>query len=218
MARRQETLALQAEQGRILRGLHDTVKQDIHGASMMIEAALAAQKSGDPKAAREVLKKALEASRDAGRDLSRPLDELQAATGHDAQNPVAFLRERLGKLESFYGMETHEKLEEPLEDLGREEIVVAQQVFVEAAWNAAKHSNATNFWLSTYREGDLFVLKMRDDGRGYAVEGATEGLGLGLMRSRAEEIGAVLRVTSAPGEGTSVELRFGGRFEDTPRR
>lgn len=29
MARRQETLALQAEQGRILRGLHDTVKQDI---------------------------------------------------------------------------------------------------------------------------------------------------------------------------------------------
>ena len=46
MARRQEALALQAEQGRILRGLHDTVKQDIHGTSMMIEAAVAAQKGG----------------------------------------------------------------------------------------------------------------------------------------------------------------------------
>ncbi len=30
---------------------------------------------------------------------------------------------------------------------------------------AAKHSGARNFWLSTRREGDVFVLEMRDDGR-----------------------------------------------------
>ena len=210
MARRQETLALQAEQGRILRGLHDTVKQDIHGASMMIEAALAAEKRGDPEALREILARALEASREAGRDLSRPLDELRAATGQDAAYPTAFLRERLGKLSSFYGMETYEDLAAPLEELSREEILVAQQVFVEAAWNAAKHSGAANFWLSTRREGDLFVLEMRDDGCGYEPGGATEGLGLGLMRARAEGAGATLRSRSAPGEGTSVEVRFGG--------
>jgi signal transduction histidine kinase len=211
IARRQEALALQAEQGRILRGLHDTVKQDIHGASMMIEAAVAAQKTGDSEATREILEKALEASREAGQELSRPLDELRAATGHDAENPAAFFRERLGKLESFYSMDTHEVLEAPLEELGREEKVVAQQVFVEVAWNAAKHSGAKNFWFSSYREGDRFVLKMRDDGCGYAPEKATGGLGLGLMRSRAEEVGAVLGLRSAPGEGTSVEIRFGGR-------
>ncbi len=210
MARRQEALALQAEQGRILRGLHDTVKQDIHGASMMIEAAVAAQKRQDPEAVRGILARALEASREAGRDLSRPLDELRAASGHDAGNPASFFRERLGKLSSFYGMETHEDLAAPLEKLSQEEIVVAQQVFVEAAWNAAKHSGAENFWLSTRREGDLFVLEMRDDGRGYAPGGDTWGLGLGLMRARAEGVGAALRVRSAPGEGTSVEVRFGG--------
>ncbi len=211
MARRQEMLALQAEQGRILRGLHDTVKQDIHGASMMIEAAIAAQRRGDLESVREILERALEASREAGRDLSKPLDELRAATGHDAEDPAAFFRERLGKLESYHGMETHEDLGAPLEELKREEIVAAQQVFVEAAWNAAKHSGANNFWLSTRREGSLFVLKMRDDGRGYKPEKVTEGLGMCLMRSRAEEVGAVLRVTSAPGEGTSVEIGFGGR-------
>ncbi|MDP8950947.1 MAG: histidine kinase [Actinomycetota bacterium] len=211
LSRRQEALALQAEQGRILRGLHDTVKQDIHGASMMIEASIAAQKEKDAGTVREILERALEASREASRELLRPLDELRAATGHDAEEPMAFFRERLAKLERFYGMKTHENLEVPLEELGREEILVAQQVFVEAVWNAARHSGAGNFWLSTRREGALFVLQMRDDGRGYAPEEATGGLGMGLTRSRAEGVGAVLRVSSAPGEGTAVEVRFGGR-------
>lgn len=209
MARRQEALALQAEQGRILTGLHDTVKQDIHGASLVIEAAVAARKRGDPDAAGELLEKALEATREAGRDLTRPLDELRAATGHGVAEPAAFFRERLGKLAYFYGMQTHEDLAAPLEELGREEILVAHQVFVEAAWNAVKHSNAKNFWLSTCREGGAFVLQMRDDGRGYEPEKATEGIGLGLMRSRATAVGAALRVESARGEGTAVELRFG---------
>jgi signal transduction histidine kinase len=211
MARRQEALTLQAEQGRILRGLHDTVKQDIHGASMLIEAAVTAQKRSDPEAAREILLKALEASREAGRDLSRPLDELRAATEQDTENPEAFFREQLRKLSSFYGMETHEDLEAPFEELGKEELLVAQQIFVEVAWNAAKHSGAANFWLSTRREEDAFVLRMRDDGRGYETENVTGGLGLGLMRARAEGVGAALGVTSAPGEGTAVEIRFGTR-------
>ncbi|MCA1715525.1 MAG: histidine kinase [Actinobacteria bacterium] len=210
MARRQEALALQAEQGRILRGLHDTVKQDIHGASMLIEAALAAQRRGDREALREILEKALEASREAGSDLSRPLDELRAATGYDVGNPASFFRERLAKLSGFYGLETHEDLAVPPAELSREELVVAQQIFVETAWNAAKHSGAKNFWLSMRREETLFVLEMRDDGRGYATEKVTEGLGLGLMRTRAEEVGATLCVNSAPGEGTSVKIRFGG--------
>jgi signal transduction histidine kinase len=209
MARRQEALALQAEQGRILGGLHDTVKQDVHGASMLIEAAVAAQKRGDPEAVREILSKALEASREAGRDLSRPLDELRAATGHDTENPEAFFHGRLGKLSTFYNMETHEDLAAPFEELGKEEILVAQQVFVEVAWNAAKHSGAANFWLSTRREGNAFVLRMRDDGHGYEPEGVTEGLGISLMRARTEGVGARLRATSAPGEGTTVEIRFG---------
>ncbi|CAA9451437.1 MAG: hypothetical protein AVDCRST_MAG37-2379 [uncultured Rubrobacteraceae bacterium] len=209
MARRQEALALQAEQGRILAGLHDTVKQDIHGASMILEAAVAARKRGDADDAGELLEKALEATREAGRDLTRPLDELQAATGHDAAEPAAFFRERLGKLAYFYDIETHEDLAVPLEELDREEILVAQQVFVETVWNAVKHSNAENFWLSTRSEGDAFVLQMRDDGRGYEPEKATGGIGLGLMRSRARAVGAALRVESVSGEGTTVELRFG---------
>ena len=211
MARRQEALALQAEQGRILRGLHDTVKQDIHGASMLIEAAVRAQKRSDPEAVRETLLKALEASRKAGHDLSRPLDELRAATEQDAENPEAFFRERLRKLSRLYGMETHEDLEAPFEELGKEELLVAQQIFVEVAWNAVKHSGAAHFWLSTRREEEDFVLRMWDDGRGYEPENAVGGLGLGLMRARAEGVGAVLGVTSIPDEGTAVEIRFGPR-------
>ena len=208
MARRQEALTLQAEQGRILAGLHDTVKQDIHGASMILEAAVAARERGDPGTSGELIEKALEATREAGLDLARPLDELRAATGHGVGEPAVFFRERLGKLTCFYGIETHEDLAAPLEELGREEVTVAWQVFVETAWNAVKHSKAENFWLSTRREGDAFVLRMRDDGCGYEPEKITEGIGLGLMRSRAGTVGAELRVESSSGEGTTVEVRF----------
>lgn len=209
MAKRQEALALQAEHGRILRRLHDTVKQDIHGASILIEAAIMAQRRGDQDLVCEILEKALEASREAGRDLSRPLAELRAAAGYDAKGAASFFRERLAKLEDRYGIKAHEDFKAPLKDLGREEIMVAQQVFVEVAWNVVKHSGAENFWLSTRREGPSFVLSMWDDGCGYEPEKAMSGLGLSLMRTRAEKVGAMLLVASSPGEGATVEIEFG---------
>jgi len=176
---------------------------------MLLGGAVTARRKGDPDTAGELLERAIEAVQEAGRDLARPLDELRAATGHGVVEPAVFFREWLEKLAYFYGMETHEDLAAPLEQLGREEILVAYQVFVEAVWNAVKHSGAKNFWLSAYRERDAFVLRMRDDGRGYELEKATGGIGFGLMRSRVTAVGAAMRVESVPGEGTMVELRFG---------
>ncbi len=208
-AGRQEALARQAEGGRIMRELHDTVKQGVHGTSLMIEAATLAEKNGDGAAVRDLLGKALETSRETGHELSKPMDELRLLSGH-AGDPAAFFREKLRQFGERFGMETHQDLAAPLAELSPEELRVAHRVFVEAAWNAAKHSGARNLRLETRREEGAFVLALRDDGRGFAPAAEGDGYGLHSMRSRAEEAGAELGVSSAPGAGTVIELRFPG--------
>lgn len=206
-AARQEALARQAEGGRIMRELHDTVKQGVHGTSLMIEAAALAEKNGDDAAVRDLLAKALETSRETGHELSKPMDELRLLSGH-AGDPAELFGEKLRSFGERFGMETHGDLAAPLSELSPDELRVAHRVFVEAAWNAAKHSGARNLWLETRREAGGFVLALRDDGRGFDPTEAKDGYGLHSMRSRAEEAGAELRVSSAPGAGTVVELRF----------
>ncbi|HEY3661874.1 MAG TPA: PAS domain S-box protein [Chthoniobacterales bacterium] len=75
----------------------------------------------------------------------------------------------------------------------------------EALHNAIKHSGVRRMTLHL-APGCLVV---RDEGRGQATDGSPRGgRGLNIMRHRARLIDATLRVTSAPGGGTTVECRF----------
>ena len=48
-----------------------------------------------------------------------------------------------------------------------------------------------------------------DDGAGFDPAAGSSGqLGLGIMRERAESIGADLRIESAPGQGTTVSVSW----------
>ena len=55
-------------------------------------------------------------------------------------------------------------------------------------------------------------MRIRDDGLGFDTgESTAPGhYGLGMMRERAEAVGAQLTVTSQPGHGTEVTLRWPG--------
>lgn len=206
-----KALAKRTEQSRILGELHDTVKQNIRGASMMIEACVHAQERGDAASVREFLNKSLDMSREAGYQLSKPLDELRLSYKDEAVTPTLLFKERFERFGKDFGLEAQEDLQAPLEMLNEPEIAVAHRVCIEAAWNAVKHSGARNLWLKSSLVGANYVIALRDDGRGFSTEKANEGLGLRFMRSRAKEVGADLELISAPHEGTTVQLRFGER-------
>lgn len=211
LALKQKALARQAEQNRILGELHDTVKQNIRGTSMMIEACVSAQESGDADTLRSFLDKSLEMSREAGYQLSKPLDELCLSHEGKAASPTSFFKKRFEKFGKDFGLEAHENLQAPLEMLNGSELAVAHRVCIEASWNAVKHSGARNLWLESRLVGTSFVIRFRDDGYGFKPQENSQGLGLRFMRSRAEKVGADLDLLSAPGEGTTVRLRFGAR-------
>ncbi len=54
-------------------------------------------------------------------------------------------------------------------------------------------------------------MRVRDDGRGFDAAEPPPGLDLRYMRRRAEEVGAELDVISAPGRGTTIQLRLDNR-------
>jgi signal transduction histidine kinase len=87
-------------------------------------------------------------------------------------------------------------------------------IFKEAVNNAAKYSGCRKLTVRVGHEGREVVLRVSDDGRGMDLAQRTSGNGQGggnglaNMRTRALEMGGELQVLSAPGEGTTVELRF----------
>jgi signal transduction histidine kinase len=206
--RDQEEEIRKLEQERVLYELHDTVKQRVHGITLALRAAMDAERRGEVDAARRMLDRALETSQEAEYHVSEPYDELQAVDREVPSNPSDYLSHRLKKFEEYFGIETHEDFRVPFELLSPAEVATAQRVFIEASWNAVKHSGARNLWLETRRLDSVVIVRIRDDGRGFDVSDPPPGLGLRYMRRRAGEVGAELDVISFPGRGTTIQLRF----------
>lgn len=87
-------------------------------------------------------------------------------------------------------------------------------VFQEAINNVVRHSAARHVSLTLRVAGHRLEARIADDGRGFEPERngagvATDGrggCGLGNMTARAKELRGELRVRSAPGEGTRIDL------------
>jgi signal transduction histidine kinase len=208
LGKEREESVREREQRRLLYELHDTVKQDVHGISLTLRAAIHTERRGDHKEALEMFGRALEASREAEFRISRPYDELQALRGESPPGAGDFLRQRLRKFEEYFGVKTHDDLQASVDVLNSAETAALIRVSVEAFWNVAKHSGAGNMYLESRQVGPVLIVRVRDDGRGFDTGAPPPGLGLRYMRRRAREVGADLDVISTPGRGTAVQVRF----------
>lgn len=75
----------------------------------------------------------------------------------------------------------------------------------EAVNNALKHSRATRISILLSQSHDHLRLRISDNGRGFRQRGhGRDGMGLEVMRHRAQVIGGSLTVESRPGRGVTV--------------
>lgn len=85
----------------------------------------------------------------------------------------------------------------------------------EAVFNAFRHAEAARIEVSIEYSARKFFLSVRDDGRGIEPDIVASGRkghwGLTGMRERADNIGSLLKVWSAKGQGTEIELTIPGR-------
>ncbi len=79
----------------------------------------------------------------------------------------------------------------------------------ESLTNIAKHSGADAVELIFARQGDRQLFCIRDDGRGFDLEQASNGLGLIGIKERVKMLGGKLEIHSSPGNGTTIEILIG---------
>lgn len=125
---------------------------------------------------------------------------------------VAGLQDRLDELSERAGVAV--RLEDRLR--GEPHIGVAADLYriaQEALTNVERHARAEHVEVTLAGSGG-FLLRIQDDGVGFAVDEYEADSGLALTRQRAEVAGGWLRVDSVPGAGTVLEAWLPARSAD----
>ena len=85
--------------------------------------------------------------------------------------------------------------------------VAFYRIAQEALNNVAKHAGASEVTVRLDCAPGRAALSIDDDGGGFdATHTPPDHLGLGIMRERADDIGATLAIDSEPGAGTQIKI------------
>jgi signal transduction histidine kinase len=222
-----EESAVAAERNRLARELHDSVTQILFSASLTAEV-LPIVWARDRDEGQQALDEMRELTRGALAEMRTLLMELR---------PAALMKADIDDLlrqlaEGFIGRARVPVTItiEGLRPLPPDVKVALYRIAQEALNNIAKHAEATHVMvhldclasvLPAEMVGDIQTgtvereplgiveLRIKDDGCGFDVDRVPpDHLGLGIMRERAEVIGAKVTVESQPGHGTQVTVTW----------
>ena len=84
------------------------------------------------------------------------------------------------------------------------------RILQQAVDNAIRHSGAKRIEVQLWEDNDEIHLIVRDSGKGFDVESATRGKGLGLtsMKERVRLVNGTIDIDSKPREGTRIDVRI----------
>ncbi len=202
-----QTLAVLEERQKLARNLHDAINQSLFSAGLIAEV-LPRLWEREPEEARRSLEDLRRLTRGALAEMRSLLVELR---------PSALTDTDLGDLLRLLGNAFTGRTNVPVVvtvtgegTLPAEARVVLYRICQEAFNNIAKHAQATAVEIDVRHEPGALELHIRDDGRGFdSLEQTPPGhYGLSMMRERAETVGAVLTVTSQPGQGTELVVHW----------
>jgi signal transduction histidine kinase len=201
-----QALAAHEERQRLARDLHDSVSQTLFSATMIAETLLHLH-GHHSEPLRQGLDDLHRLTKGARSELQTLLVELRpnALTETSLDRLLTTLANTLPsrtKAEISVSLARDCLLPAPVQ-------VAFYRIAQEAFNNIAKHAQATEVSLTLQRTDTGIHLGIRDNGRGF-VDQQTHGMGLRIMRERAESIGAILEIDSQPGEGTTTALHWQG--------
>jgi signal transduction histidine kinase len=210
-SRRRELERATEERQRIARDLHDSVSQSLFSMTLHARTAQRALQQTDAEADSPVgreLGHVGELSRTALAEMRALIFELRPR-GLAEEGLVSALTKHAGAMSAREGLAievTGPSDRLPISAACEEHLYRLGQ---EALANASKHARATQITVAVTSNGSSVGLEVSDDGRGFDPAATYAGhLGLTTMQSRANEIGAQLRIDSAPGSGTAVHVEL----------
>ena len=199
--------ASETERHRIGQDLHDSLGQVLSGVCCLSQAlhnTLAAKSMAEAGAAARI-ESLIQDSIDLTRSLARGLNPI----GLEAHGLMDAMGELAHSTERMFGVQCTFHCERPV--LVKDRILATHlyHIALEAAHNAARHAKAANVVIRLASSDRMLLLTVEDDGVGLP-EGASDGRGMGLriMKYRADSIGASVDLLRRSGGGTIVTCRL----------
>ena len=190
-------VAVLEERGRVARDLHDGLAQELAFITRRARRASQNDDDGGMTQIAAAAQRALVDSRLVIAALTRPIDEpLEIALARSVEDAAARSGARV-EVDLAPGVDVTPEV--------REAVI---RIATEAVSNAARH--APGALIRVELRGEPLRLCVRDEGEGFDPDAVTRtthsGFGLTSMRERAKALGAEFKISSAPGQGTEVEM------------
>jgi PAS domain S-box-containing protein len=196
-----------SERQELAKNLHDAVNQSLFSAGLIAEV-LPRLWERDQDAARQSLEDLRRLTRGAQAEMRSLLAELR---------PSVLTEAELGDLLRLLGnvLAGRMNIQVTINVTGEGSLPAEVQVALyrlcqEALNNIAKHAEASQVEIDLLHEPEGVELRIQDDGCGFDATQPTPAghYGLSMMRERAEAVGASLIISSQPGQGTYVTIRW----------
>jgi signal transduction histidine kinase len=197
-------LAALEERQRLARDLHDSVTQTLFSASVVAEM-LPIIWTSDPEQIKPGLDELHRLTRDALSEMRSLLGELRPAELLSGDLP-----KMLKKLGETVTQRTQVEVKFDIQlaaSLPADLQMALYRITQEALNNITKHAAASQVSVRLQVDETQAKLQIKDNGQGFDMTNIPEGhYGVNIMRERAEAVGAILHINSAPKKGTCVTV------------
>jgi PAS domain S-box-containing protein len=120
------------------------------------------------------------------------------------------LQQLLMEVKQFHGLEISEELADTSGLLSSEAQITVYRLFQECLTNAIRHGQATRVTVRAHKGEDAILFGCEDNGSGFDLKEVRSrgksGLGLTAMEERVRLLQGSLKITSAEGKGTRIEV------------
>ena len=191
--------AQEAERVGIARDLHDEVGQVLTGVLLQLNSIAegAPEHRDELDQAREAVRRALDEVRRISRELRPEMLEHLGLVSALTELSTSFAR--------VAGVRVDRDFAASLPKLAPETELAVYRVAQESLTNVARHAQASRVRIALEPGHDSVVLRVTDDGRGFAGSPIEHG-GLRSMRERAVLVGGALAIKEAPDGGVEIRL------------
>lgn len=216
-----EELTLAAERQRMARELHDTLVQGLAGLTMQLEVVNLRLTNQRYEQAQATIQQAMERTRATLAEARNAIYDLRLDTEHE-YNLVITVQEEIEHFSETTGITWNAAIE-ALSSTPPARSTHVLRMISEGLTNVARHAQAQHVWVSaTHESGDMgqnLLIEVRDDGNGFDPEVVATQVGhYGLigLRERARLMEGTLEIHSAPGKGTTLQLRIPEKHRGMP--
>jgi signal transduction histidine kinase len=198
--------AQEAERRRVAREMHDDWTQRL--ALLGIDIAKLEKHIGAPEKALPLLRTMQEQLVELSKDVHALSRQLHPSILDDL-GLVEALRSECASFSRREGIAVVYHPEAVPTPLAKDVALCVYRVAQEALRNLAKHAAVNEAWVTLVATGPELLLRVQDKGVGFDPAGghSQPGLGLSSMEERVRLVRGELSVTSALGQGTTVEVR-----------